>query len=464
MTARAGRHPLFGPGPPPRHASSAAWTGGRETPIIRGPGTSDRCVHTPRGLRPSRAVAAVAAAVAAGIMPRSPLLEVAMGRTAGRRARGAALAFVLATLAAASAAPPAAADDAVVVASTAPGYAQGQLIADGAAVSLPDGANALFLFASGRTVRVKGPFDGRIDRMPEATSWNGVGSIVGGERFFQTDLGAARALGSPMQKGIEGVFAIDPGEPGTQCAKAGASPLLQKPHDPALMPATLRDTARGTSATVRWDQDAAVPWPPEIALQDGAEVSVAGADGRPRHTLSLRLVEGGGDGAALAVRLAGAGCAAQAGALLTPVRDAMAPLNLYLSTDRGLYPTYRAGDPVSLVLQTNRDAHVYCYLRNARGQLTPIFPSGASASSLVEGHRTLAMPGERMPMPLRAGEPAGDQEVRCLAAGRDIGNELPGRRDAFRPLSDEAAAKLEQTLNTLRQTDLVMAQVILRVD
>ncbi|WP_448203129.1 DUF4384 domain-containing protein [Azospirillum sp. sgz302134] len=398
------------------------------------------------------------------MISRSPPVETMMSK-----AIGAALALVLSGLAL----PPSAlAAEAVVVASTAPGYAQGELVPDGRPVTVPDGANALFLFANGRMVRIKGPFEGTLDKMPEASSWTGVGSLVGGERFFQTDLGAARGINSPLQKGAEQVFAIDPGVAGTQCVKAGGTALLQKPQDPSLVPTTLResgrDGGRGGSATVRWDKGMPVPWPKDIALKDGAELSVAGPDGKTRHTLRLRVVDDGGDGAALAVRLAQAGCTAQAAALLTPVRDSMAPLNLYLSTDRGLYPTYKAGDPVTLVLQTNRDAHVYCYVRNARGQLTPIFPAGPSASSLVEGHHTLSLPGDRMPMPLRVGDPSGgkpgDLEVRCFAAGRDLGNDLPGRRDAFRPMSDEAAARLEQTLNSLRQTDLVMAQVILRAD
>lgn len=366
----------------------------------------------------------------------------------------------------------AAAEQAVVVASTAPGYAQGQLVADGAAVSVPDGANALFLFANGRMLRVKGPFDGPLDRMPDGSGWSGVGSLVGGERFFQTDLGAARAVGSPMQKGEEQVFTIDPGRAGTQCAKSGGTVLLRKPADPALIPATLREQSRGAAATLRWDKGATVPWPRELPMTDGNAFSVSGPDGRVRHSLTLRVIPaeglGAGQGAELAIRLAGAGCAIQAAALLDPVRDSVAPLNLYLATDRGLYPTYRSGETVTLVLQTNRNAHVYCYLRNTRGQLTPIYPPGPSDSSLVEGHRTLTLAGDRMPVPLRAAERAGgmsaDQEVRCFAAGRDLGADLPGRQDAFRPLTDEAAAKLERTLNSLKQTELVMAQVILRVE
>ncbi|MDQ2103347.1 DUF4384 domain-containing protein [Azospirillum isscasi] len=362
----------------------------------------------------------------------------------------------------------AAAEQAVVVASTAPGYAQGQLVPDGAAVNVPDGANAMFLFANGRMLRVKGPFDGPLDRMPDASGWSGVGSLVGGERFFQTDLGAARAVGSPLQKGEEQVFTLDPGRAGIQCVKSGGTVLVRKPADPALVPATLREESRAAAATLRWDKGATVPWPRELPMTDGGAFSVAGPDGRVRHNLTLRVISADGQGAELAVRLAGAGCATQAAALLDPVRDSVAPLNLYLATDRGLYPTYRSGETVTLVLQTNRDAHVYCYLRNTRGQLTPIYPPGPSASSLVEGHHTLTLAGDRMPVPLRAAERAGslsaDQEVRCFAAGRDLGADLPGRRDAFRPLTDEAAARLERTLNSLKQTELVMAQVILRVE
>ena len=197
------------------------------------------------------------------------------------KATGAALALTLASLAIASlaSAPPAAAAEAVVVASTAPGYAQGQLVPDGASVSVPDGANALFLFANGRMVRVKGPFEGGLDKMPESSNWNGVGSLVGGERFFQTDLGAARALGAPMQKGAEQIFAVDPGLSGTQCVKTGGTAMLQRPQDPALIPATLRDPARGTAVTVRWDKSDAVPWPKELPMKDGQELSVSGPDG-----------------------------------------------------------------------------------------------------------------------------------------------------------------------------------------
>ena len=364
------------------------------------------------------------------------------------------------------------AEEAVVVASTAPGYALGQVIPDGATVTVPDGANALFLFADGRMVRLHGPFEGRIGGVPQVGTRGGSSALVGGERFFQTDLGASRSINSsgPWGRSLESTLAIDTGVTGTFCVPSGSQPRLLRPRDPDLTAVTLRDTQTGKTARVTWSgkgrgTDDTASWPKALPVRDGAEIIVAGSDRKPRHALRLRVIEEGiKDGAALALRMAEAGCRAQTAALLAPVRDAMVPLNLYLSTDRGLYPTYQPGEPVRMVLQTNRDAHVYCYLRSPHGQLTPIFPPGAAASSLVEGHVPLSFPGDRMPLALRAGQPAGDQEVRCFAAGRNLDSELPGRNEAFRPLSAEAVERLDKALGALRRTDLVMAQVVLRVD
>src|SRR5690349_19599658 len=87
------------------------------------------------------------------------------------------------------AAPPAAAAEAVVVASTAPGYAAGQVISDGMAVRLPDGANALFLFATGRTVTVKGPYEGSLDKMAPAGTRSGADALASAGRLSQSELG-----------------------------------------------------------------------------------------------------------------------------------------------------------------------------------------------------------------------------------------------------------------------------------
>lgn len=384
---------------------------------------------------------------------------------AGRLCAGAVLVLGAAFIPAARAA------DAVVVASTAPGYAQGQVLADGASVTVPEGAGVMLLFASGRTLRVKGPYAGPFDSLQDTgvdgRSRSALGGLLGGERFVQTDLGAARALGSPLDRAADRAFAIDPGVPGTYCIPADAPPALSRPRDPGLATVTLSGPS-GAAATVTWMGSAPAVWPAGLPLADGTEIRVGGPDGAPRHSLRLLRLDGvstgtPSNGAALAVRLAAVGCNRQAAALLAPLRDASVPLDVYLATDRGSPDSYRPGDAIRLVLQANRDAHVYCYLRNTRGQLIPFFPPGAGASAEVAADTPLTMPGDRMPLPLAAGETAGDIEVRCVAAGHDLGRDLPGRADAFRPMSPETVAQLDRALSGMRDTEVVMAQVILRV-
>ncbi|HYG90233.1 MAG TPA: DUF4384 domain-containing protein [Azospirillum sp.] len=353
--------------------------------------------------------------------------------------------------------------EAVVVASTAPGYRLGQVVPDGTAVQVPDGASTMFLFASGRTVRVKGPYDGQIDKGPDTAARPPGGGLLSSERFVQNDLGAARAIGNPLDRAVERAFAIDPAVSGTYCVKAGSPPTLRRPQEPGLNQVVLQD-GRGASAKVVWaDAAATAPWPRELSLKEGAEIRVASADGVPRTALRFREVDAPPGSAALAVHLASAGCTGQAAEMLASLRDATVPLDLYLSTDRGTTAAYRPGDEVRLMLQTNRDAHVYCYLRNARAQLIPIFPSGPSKSALIEGSVPVSLSGDRMPQPVRVGDDPGDMDVRCFAANRNLDRELPGRADAFYPLTQENVAKLDRTLSKLRDTELVTAQVILRV-
>jgi hypothetical protein len=234
------------------------------------------------------------------------------------------------------AAAPAASAEAVVVAATAPGYAPGQRVPDGASVRLPDGASMQILFANGRSLTVKGPYDGPLDRQP-VTVGNRLTDLFGRPSLAQEELGASRAV--------------------------------------------------------------------------------------------------------------------------TPPKDGAAPLDLVLSTDRGAYPTYRPGDPVHLVVQTNRDAHLACTLRDGRGGTTLLFPTAESGGSRVAGHAPLVLPGERMPMPLRAST---DQEVRCFAGERDLTDALP-RTSGLVPLTPAEAEGLERALSA-RAGRLVTGQVILRVD
>ncbi|WP_448189748.1 DUF4384 domain-containing protein [Azospirillum sp. sgz301742] len=250
-----------------------------------------------------------------------------------RHARAALLALCIS--AALTPGAPAFAADAVVVAATASGYTPGQRVPDGASVRLPDGGSVQVLFANGRTLTLKGPYDGPLDRQPAQAGNSRMTDMLGRPSLMQDELGASRAVAS-----------------------------------------------------------------------GGAE-----------------------------------------------------PLDLVLSTDRGPYPTYQPGDPVRLVVQTNRDAHLACMLRDGRGATTLLFPTAESGGSRVAGHAPLVLPGERMPMPLQA---SADQEVRCVAGDRDLTDALP-RTSGLVPLTPAETEGLERAL-TVGAGRMVTGQVILRVD
>lgn len=270
------------------------------------------------------------------------------------------LGAILAVLTLAPAAAPAA--EAVVVAATAPGYAPGQVIPDGTPIRLPEGAKALFLFGSGRTLSVNGPYEGTLDRLSAGGSVNRLNGFFEGNRFSNGELGAGRSLPPPGSK------------------------------------------------------------------------------------------------AAQAVRLAAEGRPEQAAAMLKPLADALAPLDLFLSSDRGLYPTYGDGERVRLVVQTNRDAHLYCTRRDERGHVMVVYP-GTGGGTRVAGHTPVILSTERMPsLSFR-----GDQEVRCFATETDVSADLPAG-GANRPLDSLEVDKLERTLDGIGPGRLVMAQVIVRVE
>lgn len=348
--------------------------------------------------------------------------------------------------------------EAVIVASSAPGYVQGQLVADGQAVRLPEGANATLLFATGRLLRLRGPYDGVPGEMADGAVSARAGPVD--DRFMQSDLGAARALGNPLEAALERALTIDPSVPGVRCARAGSPPTLRRPAEPGLDGLLLQDVAGGNRAAVSWSGTGPAPWPQGIPLRDGADIAALRPDGTTIGTLHVRLIEATA-GAALAVGMASAGCAGQVGAVTAALRDATVPLGLFLATDPAAGAAFRPGDDIRLLVQTDRDAHLYCYLRNARAQLIPIFPAGATMSARVVGNAPVSLSGDRMP--LRAGDGPADLEVRCIAANRNLDGEMPGRTDAFRPLAEEAAIQLDRTVSRLRETEVASAQLVLKV-
>lgn len=147
----------------------------------------------------------------------------------------------------------------------------------------------------------------------------------------------------------------------------------------------------------------------------------------------------------------GAGAGARPAEEEAPATDPAAlartvPLDLYLATERGRYPTYRAGDRLRLVLQPNRDAHLYCWVRAGRGRLVPLYPTTAGEADAVPGGETLRLPEGDKGLRLDAG--LDEASVRCLATGEPLAADIV---DGFvgaggRPLPAPVARRLDAAL------------------
>jgi hypothetical protein len=149
------------------------------------------------------------------------------------------------------------------------------------------------------------------------------------------------------------------------------------------------------------------PWPAELPLADGARYVARGAAGAV--PLGFRIVEDDADGG-YAFRLARAGCLAQVGAYLREAGRRTTPFALYLSTDRGQAPRYAIGEPVTVMLQTNRPARVGCALVKD-GTATRLFPDWIDLAD----HQELRIPGDRVAAEVAATPPPGVGELRCRA-------------------------------------------------
>jgi hypothetical protein len=347
---------------------------------------------------------------------------------------------------------------AVVLASTAPGYAMGDVLAE-AVVEVPDGASSTFLLPSGQMVTVKGPYAGELAGQKRAASPGGLtqflipgqdSSEIGGSRSFEPGRTA-------------GTLTLDPAAGGIFCVSPETAVMLAHPADPTFDRVELRQRSGGPAVRLDWPATGeALAWPSALPLDTGIVTVTSRRTGAERQ-LQLRLVgRAGRSDAARAAALALAGCSRQAAAVLDRLRQAVVPLDLYLGSSRGRYPVYRTGEPVELVVQTNRDAFLYCMVRDARGQATLLFPPQASGAKLA-GHRAMTLPGSPLAQPLLAGAELMDSEIRCIASERELAAALPQLAGPG-PLSEATIAALDEAVADPRQGRIVMAQLIVRVE
>jgi hypothetical protein len=349
---------------------------------------------------------------------------------------------------------------AVVLASTAPGYAMGQILA-ASDVAVPDGASTIFLLPSGQLITVKGPYAGLLqDRQPTSHQQGLAELLAPGQD--RSEIGGSRSieLGPALNR-----LKLDPAQDGIFCITPHTEVILARPTDPRFDRINMQSAASGAAVKLVWANAAEqLAWPPGLPLEPGT-VQVSSDRTGAEHRLEFRAwpISGPSD----AARVAGlvlAGCRSQATVALNQLREAVAPLDLYLDSSRGRYPTYHAGEPFEFVLQTNRDAYLYCLIRDRDGHLSPLFP-WQSGQAWIRGHRTLHLSGRSLPTAMRARAELDGSEICCFASERDLAAELPlARAGSGAALPDDTVTALDRAIADSAHGRVVTAQLILRIE
>lgn len=296
--------------------------------------------------------------------------------------------------------------EAVVLSSTAPGMNVGRVLADDENVRLPEASVTTLLLADGRMVKLDGPVEGRAGQLgggaqvasAQPPGFGGLDvSALGGTRG---DLASV-----PPPPRLDDVV-VDIDHPGTWClAPEGASVSISGDG-------VLENPVTGRVVQVRSGQK----WPIELPIADGVRYVAKGAGGA--QPMGFRVIDANPDG--LAFRLAHAGCLGQVGPYLREAGRRTTPFALYLTTDRGQAPRYAIGEPVTVILQTNRPARLACALVK-EGVVTRLFPNWVE----LPDHQELRVPGDRVAAEVAATPPPGMGELRCRAVEAGVAGPLP---------------------------------------
>ena len=318
----------------------------------------------------------------------------------------------------------ASAEDAVLLSSTVPGYTPGMVVSSADRLSVPDGASATLLFKSGEMLRLRGPFEGSLAQQQD----KGDGSAAMFAEMFRmhgvdaTVIGGTRSTGpmrpAPALDDVE----VDPQRSGTYCVEPATTVWIARP---ASAPGVYAVRRKGSSRTLGWPAGAErIEWPTDVPIEDASQFEIT-TGGVARATLTFRaLAPNGGSGTA--ARIAGGlvlGCHEQFDGELTRLRRSVTEPELWITSDHGRRPTYRAGDPITLTVTANMDGYLYCVAAATDGSAIPVFPAGSVDGAQLRGSAPLSIPGRRQPVGLTAA--AGLAEIRCWLADRDITPELP---------------------------------------
>ncbi len=356
----------------------------------------------------------------------------------------------------------------VVIASTAPEIDTGLIVVAGDRLTVPDGAMVTLVDRTGRSVTINGPFSDVADAPAEVGGNDvmvAVASLISAQDEYE-EFGATRGvrIGDAGAAGRSSGAAadIDVSTGGVYCVGAGSTPQLWRAD--STNPATyeLASRAGGTRARVAFAAGAMdAAWPGAIAPAGEIEIKRLDRAAAPATVMFKSVRDDAASEPERIAALLAVGCDRQAAIRAAAFRAEVAPLSLYLTSDRGRDAQYQLGETMTLIAQASRDVYLYCFYRDSAGAVVTLFPSRYSKGARVRGNISLALPGERLPVTLQFTAPPGREQIACYATERDMGDRLPKAvtAGAFEALSPARAAEVEAAFAEMAGSGLAQAKV-----
>ncbi len=198
------------------------------------------------------------------------------------------LSLLLCATALVGATPPGQAEDAVLVSSTVERYVSGSVISESQTLALSAGASATLLFRSGDIVRLKGPFEGRLDAIRPAAAPGGAEGLVQalrGQGVDATVIGATRGFTAPSAHAAMAGMPVNVDIRRSAIYCLGPKDTLWL-RSSSVVGGVIRLRRGKSLREVAWPEGAArVEWPSDVMVEDGDRFEVVDDKGAVAATV-----------------------------------------------------------------------------------------------------------------------------------------------------------------------------------
>ncbi|MBF0354423.1 MAG: DUF4384 domain-containing protein [Alphaproteobacteria bacterium] len=136
-----------------------------------------------------------------------------------------------------------------------------------------------------------------------------------------------------------------------------------------------------------------------------------------------------------------------------------------VTTEKGSTPVYEPGDVMQVQVRVVNDTNLYCFYRQADGQVFRIFPNRYASNPRVSGGLQLQIPDSSMGFRFRFSTPLSLEAVRCYSSPSNLLQRLPEQIAALElsPLPGTSLADIENYLTNNPGEGFSSASVVIAV-